>query len=213
MANYGTQDFEPTIEAKARFEHVPSYEIELAARRMRAEAIADLARKAVKAVREFFATRPAPVAAGHKLTEIEKARVAQGEAIANTVILAQGKVREFFAARPAPAPAAEGYRLSEQDVARLAQAEAIADAVLAVSRFVSKLVSPIVAKAKAWRIQSRTRDELEALDDRTLADIGLSRNDIPRVAAGMWAPEARAARTSYAAPASAINLNKPQIAA
>lgn len=211
MAYYGTQDFERMIEAKARFEHVPSYEIELAARRLRAEAVADLAQKAAKAVREFFATRPAPVAAGHKLTELEKARVAQGEAIANTVILTQGKVREFFAARPAPA--VEGYRLSEQDLARLAQAEAIADAVLAVSRFVSKLVSPIVAKAKAWRIQSRTREELEALDDRTLADIGLTRNDIPRVAAGMWVPEARAVRTSYAAPAPAINLNKPQIAA
>jgi uncharacterized protein YjiS (DUF1127 family) len=213
MSYYGTQEFDRMIEAKGRLAYIPSYEIELAARRMRAEAVADLTRKAAKAVREFFATRPAPaIATGHTLTEQEKARLAQGEAIAGTVIAAQGKVRDFFAARQAPAPVA-GYRLNEQDLARLAQAEAIAEAVLTVSRGIAKLFAPITAQVKAWRAQLRTREELEALDERTLADIGLTRSDIPRVAAGLWVPENRGPRPSYAAPAPASNLNKPQIAA
>jgi uncharacterized protein YjiS (DUF1127 family) len=212
MAYYGTKELEQMVEAKARFEHVPSHEIELAARRMRAEAFADLTRKAAKAVRAFFAARPAPAAVAPRLSDLDKARVAQGEAIANTVIQAQDKVRDFFAARAVPATV-NGFRMSEQDLARLAQAEAIADAVLTVSRGIAKPVMPIVNQAKAWRTQIKTREELEALDERTLADIGLTRNDIPRVAAGLWVPESRAVHTNYAAPTSAINVNKPQIAA
>ena len=214
MSYYGTEDFERMIAAKGPIGYVAAYEVELAARRLRAEAFAELTRKAAKAVREFFAARPAPAVNAPRVSELDKARLAQGQAIANTVIQAQDKVRDFFAARPAPAqPLSIGQRLTEQDRARLAQAEAIADAVLAVSRFVSRLASPLVAKFKEWRVHSRTREELESLDDRTLADIGLSRNDIPRVAAGMWVPENRAAQPVYAAPAPATNFNKPQIAA
>jgi len=54
--------------------------------------------------------------------------------------------------------------------------------------------------------------ELEALDTRTLDDIGISRADIPRVAAGLWAPEAAAAKL-VAAPASAGNENARKVAA
>ena len=107
-----------------------------------------------------------------------------------------------------------GYnRLSIENKARLAQAEAIADAVIAVSNFVSKAAAALYAPVKAWRIQLRTREELDSLDDRALADIGLTRGDIRRVAAGLWVPENRSAQIAFTVPVAASNFNKPQIAA
>jgi uncharacterized protein YjiS (DUF1127 family) len=170
MAYYRTQDFDRMVAARNGFAFVPAHELEYAARRMRAEAIAENTTKAFNVVKGFFATRPEP-------------------------------------------PEVNTFEMSEQDKGRLAQAEAIADAVIAVSTFIARTAAAVYAPIRAWRIQMRTREELDALDDRALADIGLTRGDIRRVAAGIWVPENRSARIAFAAPSVASNLNKPQIAA
>lgn len=46
------------------------------------------------------------------------------------------------------------------------------------------LVKPVLAWFRAWRARDRAASELFALDDRTLAELGLRRSDIPFVAAG-----------------------------
>lgn len=213
MAYYGTQDFDRMVAARNNFALIPAHELEFAARRMRAQAFAAMAHKATAAVKAFFAARPAPTAAsGHKLTELEQARLAQGAAIAETTQNAFNVVKVFFATRPENT-AVNTFRMNEQDRARMAQAEAIADAVIAVSTVVNKIAKAVYAPIKAWRIQLQTREELDGLDDRALADIGLTRGDIRRVAAGLWLPENRSAQTAYVAPVAASNINKPQIAA
>gem|GEM_PF-2998317 len=213
MAYYGTQDFDRMVAARNGFAFVPAHEAEFAARRMRAEALGALARKAAKAVKAFIAARPAPtVVTGYKLTPQEQARLAQAETIAQNTTKAINVVKGFFATRPENSEV-NTFKMNEQDKARLAQAEAIADAVIAVSTFVTKAVAAIYAPVKAWRTQLRTREELDSLDDRALADIGLTRGDIRRVAAGLWMPENRSAQIAFTAPVMPSNFNKPQIAA
>ena len=41
-----------------------------------------------------------------------------------------------------------------------------------------------------WRRRARAYDELMALDDRSLADIGIHRSQIPAIVAGFHRPEA-----------------------
>lgn len=215
MAYYGTQDFDRMVAARANngLVFTPAYELEFAARQMRAQAFAHYARQAVKAVKTFFAARPAPtVVTGYRLSPLEQARLNQGTAIADTTSNAYNVVKGFFATRPENAPV-NTFKMSEQDKYRLAQAEAIADAVIGVANAAAKVAAWLYAPVKAWRFQLRTREELEGLDDRTLADIGLTRGDIRRVAAGLWVPENRSAQTAFAAPVPASNANKPQIAA
>jgi uncharacterized protein YjiS (DUF1127 family) len=213
MAYYGTQDFDRMVAARNNLAMIPAYELELAARRMRAQALAAMGRKVTAAIKTFLAARPAPtVVSSYKLNELEKGRLAQGAAIADTTKNAFNVVKVFFATRP-ETTAVNTFKMNEQDRARMAQAEAIADAVIAVSSFFGKVAKALYAPIKAWRIQLRTREELDGLDDRALADIGLTRGDIRRVAAGLWVPENRSAQTAYAAPVTASNINKPQIAA
>jgi uncharacterized protein YjiS (DUF1127 family) len=45
----------------------------------------------------------------------------------------------------------------------------------------STLIASIVERFSAWRERERAFAELSALDDRTLADLGLRRSDIPYV--------------------------------
>jgi uncharacterized protein YjiS (DUF1127 family) len=45
----------------------------------------------------------------------------------------------------------------------------------------TNIISSIVESFKAWRERERTYAELNALDDHTLADLGLRRSDIPSV--------------------------------
>jgi uncharacterized protein YjiS (DUF1127 family) len=44
--------------------------------------------------------------------------------------------------------------------------------------------SNVMRRLKGWQERRRLRNELQALDDRLLADIGLSRGDIEAVVAG-----------------------------
>jgi uncharacterized protein YjiS (DUF1127 family) len=45
----------------------------------------------------------------------------------------------------------------------------------------ARLAAPIVARVQAWSVRERAVSELSAMSDRDLADIGLTRSDIPRV--------------------------------
>ena len=48
----------------------------------------------------------------------------------------------------------------------------------------STLIASIVERFNTWRERERAFSELNALDDRTLADLGLRRSDIPSVIYG-----------------------------
>lgn len=74
--------------------------------------------------------------------------------------------------------------------ARIARNAAIAAATVEAWRELCALIravnpiKPILDWWRAWRARERAADELYALDDRTLAELGLRRADIPFVAAG-----------------------------
>lgn len=103
---------------------------------------------------------------------------------------------------------------SERDKALMARGEAIADAFAGIARVIRTVAGKLSAPIKNWAAERATRDELMSLDDRTLADIGLTRGDIPQVAAGLWVPENRLAQIRAAKPARASNVNnRPQVAA
>ena len=48
-----------------------------------------------------------------------------------------------------------------------------------MSNFLAKLTDGLIGRFENWRARERAYQELAALDDRSLADIGLSRGDIP----------------------------------
>ena len=50
-----------------------------------------------------------------------------------------------------------------------------------MSRFLSHFASGLIGRFENWRARERAFQELAALDDRSLADIGLNRGDIPFV--------------------------------
>ena len=64
----------------------------------------------------------------------------------------------------------------------LALAALAADVIVAVGSGLKKLA----ARIKGWNERRMTFNELDGLDDRTLADIGLSRGEISQVAAGHY---------------------------
>jgi uncharacterized protein YjiS (DUF1127 family) len=70
--------------------------------------------------------------------------------------------------------------------ARRLRSEAIAaftaDAIVAVTDF----VNTSIVRLKSWNERRATFAELDALDDRILADIGLSRGEISQVAQGHY---------------------------
>ena len=106
------------------------------------------------------------------------------------------------------------YQLSARDKALLARGEAIADMFAALTGAIRAIALKLYTPVKDWAVERATRDELMSLDDRTLADIGLTRGDIPQVASGLWVPENRLAqvRAARVIPASNVN-NRPQVAA
>jgi uncharacterized protein YjiS (DUF1127 family) len=106
------------------------------------------------------------------------------------------------------------YQLSASDKAMMARGEAIADAFAAFAGAVRAIAVRLYAPVKNWAVERAARDELMSLDDRTLADIGLTRGDIPQVASGLWVPENRLAQVRAAQVKSASNVNnRPQVAA
>jgi uncharacterized protein YjiS (DUF1127 family) len=50
-----------------------------------------------------------------------------------------------------------------------------------MSRFLSHFATGLIGRFENWRARERAFQELAALDDRSLADIGLNRGDIPFV--------------------------------
>jgi uncharacterized protein YjiS (DUF1127 family) len=99
--------------------------------------------------------------------------------------------------------------------ARRMQAQALAKLLRGIGRGVAAVFGAVTAPYKVWREYQDTYSELTQLDDRMLADIGISRSDIPRVAAGLWAPQARMERIAKIglAPKTSANVNRPQVAA
>jgi uncharacterized protein YjiS (DUF1127 family) len=96
--------------------------------------------------------------------------------------------------------------------ARRMQAEQFAKVLRAIGRGLKALAAPY----KVWREYQDTYAELQQLDDRMLSDIGIARSDIPRVAAGLWAPQARMERVvkiGLGTPKVEANVNRPQVAA
>lgn len=96
--------------------------------------------------------------------------------------------------------------------ARRMQAEQFAGVLRVIGRGFKALAAPY----KVWREYQDTYAELSQLDDRMLSDIGIARSDIPRVAAGLWAPQARMERTvkiGLGSPKVEANVNRPQVAA
>jgi len=87
-------------------------------------------------------------------------------------------------------------RMIDQSEANRLAAQARAEATLAALRGVGRLVGWIVRKVAAWRRYRAGVAELQALDTRTLSDIGITRADIPAVAAGLWMPRDRQATTT-----------------
>ena len=100
--------------------------------------------------------------------------------------------------------------------ARRMQAEEFAKLLRAIGRGIKAVFGTIAAPYKVWREYQDTYHELSQLDDRMLSDIGIARSDIPRVAAGLWAPQARMERIvkiGLGSPKAEANVNRPQVAA
>jgi uncharacterized protein YjiS (DUF1127 family) len=99
--------------------------------------------------------------------------------------------------------------------ARRMQAEEFGKLLRAIGRGVKAVFGMVAAPYQVWREYQDTYSELAQLDDRMLADIGINRSDIPRVAAGLWAPQARMERIVKVglAPKTSANVNRPQVAA
>lgn len=113
------------------------------------------------------------------------------------------------------APAQPVNSLEVLATARRMQATASANLLVAVGRGLRKIVAAAFAPYRVWHDYQSAFAELSALDDRMLADIGITRADIPRVAAGVWTPEtrtpARVKRDTTVKPSA--NFNRPQVAA
>lgn len=70
-----------------------------------------------------------------------------------------------------------------------------------MSSFIARVADDLVGRFENWRARERAYRELAALDDHSLADIGLTRGDIPFVLEG------RLSRST--APHQPINSNEP----
>lgn len=99
--------------------------------------------------------------------------------------------------------------------ARQMQAQEFAKLFRAIGRGIKAVFGSLATPYKIWREYQDTYHELSMLDDRMLADIGISRSDIPRVAAGLWAPQSRMERIIKVGltPKTEANVNRPQVAA
>lgn len=74
-------------------------------------------------------------------------------------------------------------RLRPDERRAIAVGEMLGHLLLRIDRGLRKLTEAVVARYE----RQRAYDELMAFDDRTLADIGITRADIPAVVAGTYA--------------------------
>jgi uncharacterized protein YjiS (DUF1127 family) len=101
-----------------------------------------------------------------------------------------GQSLDALSTKIRPAPFAEIEIEEFHRRARTARNAAIAAATVEAWRELRALIravnpiKPVLDWWRAWRARERAADELYALDDRTLAELGLRRSDIPFVAAG-----------------------------
>lgn len=91
-------------------------------------------------------------------------------------------------------------------------ARARAEAMIRIFTGIGRTLGRLAARIGNWRRYRVALAELENLDPRTLSDIGITRADIPRVAAGLWMPNPVSASASAAA-AAASNENARKAAA
>lgn len=100
------------------------------------------------------------------------------------------------------------------DIAELnrAVARARSEALVRLFHTAGHVIGRAVAWLGQWRRYRAAVAELEGLDPRTLSDIGITRADIPRVAAGLWMPNLTETRTG-AQPVAASNENARKAAA
>lgn len=140
-----------------------------------------------------------------------KARAMRAQAVRDAAKSVIGALRRALAApTPTAAPAISPldhprYR------AELQHAEAVANAIVSVTQAIAKLPNTF----KSWRQRRRTYVELMSLDERTLADIGITRGEIDQIASGQYIPAPRRAASvpEEAVAVSASNSNKPKMAA
>jgi uncharacterized protein YjiS (DUF1127 family) len=100
----------------------------------------------------------------------------------------------------------------ERPDTRKIEAEAHQMRAEVAGRFANK-IGQAVRGAIGWvlakRTERQTYEELMSLDDRTLADIGINRGQIPQISAGLWVPDRRAnwlkSETAAQRPANAVN--------
>jgi uncharacterized protein YjiS (DUF1127 family) len=71
-------------------------------------------------------------------------------------------------------------------VARFDEVEVALAARKMRTLLVYEMVKAVVARFKAWNERRRTYTELEQLDDRILADIGVNRGEIGQIAQGHY---------------------------
>lgn len=93
-----------------------------------------------------------------------------------------------------------------------AVARARSEALVKMFHDAGQIVGRAVAWLGQWRRYRAAVAELEGLDPRTLSDIGITRADIPRVAAGLWMPNPTETRIG-AQPVAANNENARKAAA
>lgn len=103
-----------------------------------------------------------------------------------------------------------------QRAARREQAAAFARVLKGIGRAIRRLAATLGAPYRVWHDYQETCRELSALDDRALADLGIARADIPRLAAGIY-PAAGNGIDRFIRPARDVaagaNVNRPQVAA
>ena len=151
---------------------------------------------------------------GLPVDEVEvyaRARAMRAEVMRDTVRNLAAAAKRLLAAPKPVANVAASPLEHPRYRAEMQHAEAVADAIVTVSRAVANLPNAL----KAWRLRRQTYAELMALDDRTLADIGITRGEITQVAAGHYVPALRSGAAKFGRPVlvGATNANQPKLAA